>query len=266
LSLPLVRFGLLDGISHAVGTRHGGVSTPPYHSLNLGYATADDEAFVAENRRRFIGSAGLGQKHVVSARISHGKRVRVFRASDRVDGGDELAAVRSGSRRHEHFFYADAAVTDRPDLALLLSFGDCVPMAFADTRLGVVGAAHAGWRGTAVGIAAEVVRVMDREFGSNPGDIVVGIGPSIGPCCYSVDTSVVDTFRANGSDLEAYQRDGRTMLDLWATNERHLTDAGVRSRNIENVHVCTSCNVDAYFSHRAERGTTGRFGLIVSGG
>jgi YfiH family protein len=262
----LIRFDLLQTVAHAVGTRHGGISTPPYDTLNLGYGTRDEEYRVVENRRRFVESLGVARSSVVAGRLSHGTQVRTFRSSDHRSLNSYVTPVRSVSDRREAFFDADAAVSDVPELFLLLTFADCVPILFADRRRGVVGAAHAGWRGTARGIAVEVVRTMRREFGSNPRDMVIGIGPSIGPCCYEVGGEVLAAFAQSGLEAVTRQSNGSTSLDLWTTNERQLLEAGVAPENIENKRLCTSCNVDDFFSHRAEHGATGRFGLLIGRG
>jgi YfiH family protein len=256
----------LSEVAHGVSTRKGGTSSPPFHTLNLGYATADAETNVAENRRRFVEAAGLGRKSIVCGRISHGNDVAVLRGPGRASRRTQLEPVRAGSVRRGAFFDADAAITDVPDIALMLTFGDCVPLLFADARTGVVGAAHAGWRGTARAIAAEVVRAMQRECGCDPADIVVGIGPSIGPCCYAVAQDVLEAFTADGQQPVAWKQDGRFMLDLWGSNEQQLVDAGVLPPNIENPRLCTSCSIDRFFSHRAEGGKTGRFGVLISCG
>jgi polyphenol oxidase len=261
--LPTVSFGLLAGFTHAASTRHGGVSPSPYATLNLGYGTPDSEMNVAENRRLFVESLGVSTQQVVSARLSHGSEVRVFQASRPETLLCEDGPPRSGSNCRERYFHADAVVSNVPGLCMILTFADCVPLLFADRKRNVVGAAHAGWRGTALAVGARVVTAMRKEYGCDPADIVVGIGPSIGPCCYDVKSNVVDGFIAGGQ-IPAIERDGGIVkLDLWATNERQLISAGVPASNIENAGLCTSCNVDTFFSHRAERGRTGRCAIAI---
>jgi YfiH family protein len=261
--LPTVRFGLLDGITHAASTRHGGVSPSPYDTLNLSYGTPDTELNVAENRRLFVESLGVSTQDVVSARLNHGSEVKVFHASRPESLLCDDGPLRAGSNRRERYFHADAVVSDVPGLCMVLTFADCVPLLFADRKRSVVGAAHAGWRGTALALGARVVTAMRSEFGCNPTDIVVGIGPSIGPCCYNVKDNVVDCFIAGGQNPTIARDDGIVKLDLWATNERQLVAAGVPASNIENAGLCTSCHVDRFFSHRAERGKTGRCAIAI---
>jgi YfiH family protein len=261
--LPLIRFDLLGDTTHAISTRLGGVSRPPYDTLNLGYANQDDEVNVAANRATFLQALGVDTALVVSGWLSHGTEIAVFPAGEADRWPLSWETMRPGGRRRERLFRADAAVTDARGVYFMLTFGDCVPLLFADRRHGVVAAAHAGWRGTAGSIGPAVVRAMRKQFGCDPADIVVGIGPSIGPCCYAVGAQVVETFRNRGAIHQLECRDGLAYLDLWASNERQLTDAGIMPGSIENARLCTSCRTDLFFSHRAENGSTGRFGLCI---
>src|SRR5947209_8503099 len=179
-SLPLLRFSQFDGIRHAVSTRHGGISPVPYASLNMSVSTGDSEDNVTVNRRRLVEALGGSADRTLVGRLSHGNHVSVFRRDDTLPD--------------EQVFRSDGVVSDVPGLFVLLTFADCVPLLFWDTARGVIGAAHAGWRGTALGIAPAVIQTMVEDFGSNPADVVVGIGPSIGPCCYAVCHDVLQAF------------------------------------------------------------------------
>lgn len=246
-------------IKHAISTRHGGVSAAPFDTLNLGFATADTEDHVAVNRRRLFASLDVLPRDVIGARLTHGKEVSVFRRSRPREFPVAALPVRDGSARVERAFLTDGVVSDVPGLHFFLTFADCVPLVFFDAATGALGAAHAGWRGTAAGVGAEVVRTMSEVFGSDPGDIRVGIGPSIGPCCYTVGEAVFDTFRQRGN--EAVTGKDRSHLDLWTSNEHQLRRVGVS--DIESARICTACNTHTFFSHRGEAGRTGRFGLCV---
>ena len=259
-TLPLLRFSLFADVSHGMSTRHGGVSAGPFTSLNMGYSTADSEANVRRNRRRFL--EAVGATTAISARLTHGNQVTVLRASDSADLSLEKRPVRSGSDHEEQVFGTDGVLSDITGLHVLMTFADCVPILVADRRRGVIGAAHAGWRGTASGMASHLIRAMQDSFGCDPSDIIAGIGPSIGPCCYTVAEEVVAAFASRGSE-PVLVRNGATRLDLWATNERQLQAAGASASAIENLRVCTGCNVDTYFSHRAEGGLTGRLALCI---
>jgi len=174
-----------------------------------------------------------------------------------------IESVRPGSRRRELAFFSDAVISNVPGTNFMITAADCVPLAFADRSRNAIGAAHAGWRGTALSIASEVVHAMLRAFQSEPQDLIVGIGPSVGPCCYAVDEGVVRSFAENGHNPVIEKRGGKTYLDLWTTNALQLASAGVSAESIEICRICTSCNVQHYFSHRAEAGRTGRFALCI---
>lgn len=259
--LPAFRFQTLEGVSHAISTRHGGVSQGPYRSLNLGYGTDDDEDCVARNRSILGSALGLEPDQMFGASLTHGNEVSVFKTSEPSAFPARRSTVRPGSAREGTFFRTDGVVSDVAGLHFLLTFADCVPLLFADPVRGVVGAAHAGWRGTAASIGPNVVQAMAENFGSDPSHIVAGIGPSVGPCCYSIQRNVLATFEANGAPAVSEEREGRLYLDLWASNELHIRQAGVS--RIERSNVCTACNTETYFSHRAEAGVTGRFGMLA---
>lgn len=262
MSLSL-RFALLAAVSHGVSTRHGGVSPPPYDELNFGYSTDDAPENVRSNRRRYLEREGIPPERVISGWLTHGSDVAVFRAGRESEWPIVRDTVGRGAQYREPLFRADAVVSDVPSLHFLLTFADCVPLLFADPVRGIVGAAHAGWRGTAQAIGQAVVRAMWGEFGSDPRDIVVGIGPSIGPCCYTVSREVPAAFAARGVDAAVLRRGDALVLDLWESNERQLRDAGVPPASVENLRLCTGCHTDDYFSHRAEGGKTGRFGASI---
>jgi polyphenol oxidase len=256
-----LRFDLFREIPHGISTRYGGQSRHPYASLNMGLSTGDDEETVLSNRRAFWELLSVHPNNVVLGRFSHGAAVTVFQHEH--SSTVARAPIGPDSSRTESIFKSDAVISDVAGMYFFLTFADCVPLAFYDRRLDVVGAAHAGWRGTAAAVARVVVQTMKDAFGTDPADLVVGIGPSIGPCCYAVQENVIAAFRANGRDPVTASRGNQTYLDLWATNERQLWQAGLKRSSIENLRICTSCNVDRFYSHRAEYGRTGRFALCI---
>ncbi len=178
----------------------------------------------------------------------------------------------------------DALITQQRGLAIALSFADCTPIALYDPVEQVIGIAHGGWRGTARGIAFATIDAMRENFGSQPRNIYAGIGPTIGPCCYEVSQNVQDLFMGM-QDFEdsptqpQYRNPVRESavfsivhlldkdslrLDLWQTNRRQLLMAGLLPEHIESAEICTSDNVNHFFSHRAEHGKTGRFPMIMA--
>jgi YfiH family protein len=246
-----------------MSTRHGGVSAAPYESLNLGYSTPDSEESVTENRARFMQAVGAAPDNMMTAHLTHGNQVALFDATRPEQWPRARHPVRAGSARSTWVFQTDGVVSNVPGLSFLLTAADCTPLLFLDRARGVVGAAHAGWRGTARGIAGNVVRAMTQSFGTDPGDVVAGIGASMGPCCYTVGSDVIDTFTASGIEPVLVTDDGPTRLDLWESNRRQLLDAGIPPDSIETMGLCTGCHVSTFFSHRAEAGRTGRMAVAI---
>ncbi len=239
------------GLIHGVFTRLGGVSAAPWASLNVGASVGDDPQAVACNAERMYAALGLSRARACTVWQVHGTEVIV--ASETRADGRWLAQ-------------ADALLTDRPGLALSMRFADCVPVLLYDPIRPSVGIVHAGWRGTLADTVGAAVRAMTESFGTRPADIQAAIGPSMGPECYQVGQEVVEGTQAafgDVADLIHYADDGSAYLDLWAANCRALLRAGLISANIQVSRVCTACHTDEFFSHRAEHGRTGRFGVVI---
>ena len=247
-----------DVCVHAVSTRLGGVSQPPYDGLNLALHVGDALADVCENRRQFATSLGLSAADIVTPEQVHGERIaRVTRADAGRGATDYADAIPA----------TDALITDEPGLPLLLCFADCTPIVFLDPEKKAVGIAHGGWKGTVRSIAAKTLARMTEEFGTDPKDVLVGIGPSIGPCCYEIGEEVAAKFRAAfpyADELLLTERDGHTHLSLWEANRQQLLRAGVPEENIEVAGECTACRAKWYFSYRAAGGRTGRIGALIA--
>ena len=184
----------------------------------------------------------------------------------------------------EEIHKGDALITQQRGVALALSFADCTPIALYDPVTHSIGIAHGGWRGTARGVVLATIGAMIETFGSSPKNIYAGIGPAIGPCCYEVSQNVQDLFmgREQFADMPTQEQycglvresavftpvslpDKESLrLDLWETTRRQLLMAGLLPEHIEVAGICTACNVDQFFSHRAEHGKTGRFPMILA--
>ena len=250
--LRFFEFDLFPG-SHVVQgifTRHGGVSPQPWKSLNLGGLNGDSRENVIETRRRIFATMKRPVETIFGVWQVHSADVICPRRPRRLDS------------QHQK---ADAIVTNRSDITLFMRFADCVPVFFFDPIQQVVAIAHAGWQGTVKNIAARTVETMQAKFGSNPGDILAGIGPSIGPDHYEVGDDVVDAVCGvlGEQNPEVISRNnGRSRLDLWRTNQILLERAGVR--HIEVAGICTACQMRDWYSHRGEHGATGRFGALLA--
>lgn len=263
--LRFERLSQEPAIVHGVFTRHGGVSAPPFASLNASVATGDDPAAVANNREIIAGALELP---LASARPVHGARVvEVTSRSSK--------SPASGTRRWRSLAdEADAMMTDEPGLGLFWAFADCVPLILFDPAHRAVALVHAGWRGTAQAIAARAVRAMRARYGSRPADLLAGVAPAIGKCCYRVSHEVRACFDATpeARDTACFERRGEpegdaasrpVYLDLWESNRRQLLAAGLASDHIELAGLCTGCRTDLFYSHRIESKPTGRFGVAV---
>lgn len=214
---------------------------------DVGHGPNTESAVIERNRRAFIDESGFSIDSLVVSRQTHGNRVQVVTGSDR---GRGLYPAFDG------FPAIDAMVTNDCTVALGTIVADCVPVLVYDSRLHAIGLAHAGWRGTVGGIVAETVRTMADAYGTRPGDIVAGIGPSIGPCCYEVGKEVIDAWRDSAvPHLESaiVESESGYHFDLWAANRLVLIEAGVPDDQIEVSAVCVRCQHARFFSYRATR-------------
>jgi len=243
-------FESLDSsVTQALFTRQGGVSPAPWASLNLGGTVGDQPERVRENRLRAFAALGRDPVTLFDVWQVHGVNVVV------------ADAPHPPQASHQQ---ADAILTDKPGLTLFMRFADCVPILLYDPVRKVVGMVHAGWMGTVRGTLQATIETMRARFGTRPDDLQAAIGPSIGPDHYAVGADVVAHVRqAFGEDTSGLlaTREGGIHFDLWAANRLLLERAGVR--HIEVVGLCTACHVDDWYSHRAEKGRTGRFGAMI---
>lgn len=245
------------GITHGVSTRLHGSSSNPFLSLNLALHTGDDQATVVNNRQVFCDSLGVDFRKLVTAQQVHDAQVLIV---------DESYAGRGAGDYADAIAHTDALITNKSNIPLMLFFADCVPVLIADPVCKVIGIAHAGWKGTVLKIAQKTVLKMQKEFGSSPTDCLIGIGPSIGACCYEVDIAVKNKFAAafSYSNELMVPKGDKWLLNLWEANRRQLVDIGVLSQNIVTSGVCTACNNELFYSYRQENGQTGRLGACIS--
>lgn len=235
-------------------TRHTGSSPPPYASLNLGGSTGDDPSNIAANRARLSLLTSSDADALTFGQQVHGDRVQVV---ERGDVGRRFEAT-------------DALVTELPEVPLVILVADCVAVVLYDPIQRAVGIAHAGWRGTAAGISSKTVERMVEEFDTDPTDLIAGVSPSIGPCCYEVGPETIDRFHADQPLIAHHvlsptesSRSGHMMLNLWRANVLQLVTAGVFEANVDVAGICSSCHTEDFYSHRAEGGRTGRAAGLV---
>ncbi len=248
--IKYVTFESFAGLPHGVFTRHGGVSPAPWSTLNVGGSVGDEIANVRENRIRSFAALNRHAESIHDVWLVHGTDV-VF--------ADQPRDLSLKSPQ------ADLLFTDNPNVTLFMRFADCVPLLFHDPKKGVIGISHAGWMGTVKGVAAASIAAMKSHYGSDPRDVRAAIGPSIGPDHYEVGADVAGQVRASfGRHAESLlePRGEKFHLDLWSANRIQLEEAGVGS--VEVSQICTACHLDDWFSHRAEKGKTGRFGVLLA--
>jgi YfiH family protein len=237
-------------ITQAIFTRRGGVSPEPWNSLNVGGSVGDEGAHVAENRIRSFQVMGRDPASIHDVWLVHGTDI-VYADAPRLL---EHPAAK-----------ADILLTNKVDVSLFMRFADCTPIFFYDPVKQVIGMAHAGWMGTVHNVAGAAVTAMQQRYGSKPADILAAIGPAIGPDHYEVGSDVIaEVQSAFGEDAQRLliSRDGSTYFDLWTANQIQLENAGVEK--VELSGICTACHLDDWFSHRAEKGKTGRFGALMA--
>ncbi len=234
-------------VSMGFSTKFGGVSTGVCESMNLTYNTSDSLENVAKNFELYLDAIGANKNSVImSEKQIHGKEV--FCVTENFTGTKFIKGV-------------DGFVTNLRNITLITNHADCVPLYFLDPVKKVIGLSHSGWRGTVLGIGKETVFKMVNNFGSNPNDILAGIGPSIGKCCFETDSDVPDLFKENYSFCDNFifeKENGKYFVDIKGINKEILKSAGIPEKNILVSDICTMCSSDIFFSHRKmkqQRGT-----------
>lgn len=241
------------GFVNACSCRLHGESDIVPGTLNLALHVGDDVEKVLSNRKVFAEAIGVDAKRFTTCQQVHGSKVTLVTKELVGSGATDFANTIADT---------DALITNLPNVPLMLFYADCVPVLLADLESGAIGLAHAGWRGTVATIGAKTLAAMGEAFGTKPHNVLVGIGPSIGVCCYEVDDFVRD--QAKGyEEFFAPKGGGKYQLDLWGMNARQLVEAGVPAENIAISSVCTNDNVELFCSYRAEQGKTGRMGVCL---
>lgn len=244
---------------HLFSTRIGGVSEGDLGSMNLSYTRGDKTENVDENFRRIAGILDCTMDDFV---LSHQTHTTNVRAITEVDRG-------KGITRKRDYEDVDGLITNVPGIVLSTFYADCVPLYFLDPVKKAIGLSHSGWRGTVNKMGKVTVKKMTEEYGCNPKDIIAAIGPSICVDCYEVSMDVAQEFITafkNADNLDKIvilKNEEKAMLDLWQANLAVLTEAGIPKENISLPDICTSCNKDILFSHRASNGKRGNLGAFL---
>ncbi|HBA63829.1 MAG TPA: peptidoglycan editing factor PgeF [Lachnospiraceae bacterium] len=246
-------------VRHGFSTRIGGVSEGEWTSMNLSFTRGDREEAVQENFRRIGKAIGVLPEQMVFTVQTHTTNVREVQEED----------IGNGIARRIAYTDVDGLVTNRPGVCLATFYADCVPLYFLDPVKKAIGLSHSGWRGTAGKMGQVTVRKMTELYGCDPGDILAAVGPSICQDCYEVSEDVIDAFRAAydkkyWEELFYQKENGKYQLNLWRANEIVLTEAGIRPEHLAVTNLCTCCNSEVLFSHRASKGRRGNLGAFLA--
>jgi len=255
--LTFPSFKDIGSVNHGFSTRLGGVSEGIYETMNLSFSVGDKYENVIENYRRIAELLGTECCNIVTAKQCHGTNVEIVTDDDRGNG----------ITKSNKYTSVDGLITNIPGITLVTHYADCVPLLFVDPNKRVIATSHAGWRGTAGQVGNITIEKMKSEFGCDPKDILVGIAPSIGRCCYEVDEPVMSKMRAiEGVDISTSadkKENGKYMLDLKDVNRKIIMGAGVPNENITVSDICTCCNSNILHSHRATGGRRGCLGAFI---
>ncbi len=237
-------------------SRQGGVSDKPYDSLNLALHVGDEKKRVLENRSRLLSLFNSSIEKMVGCEQVHGNRVMVVGPQYAGRGSASLeTAVKD----------CDALVTSTPDLILSTYYADCIPLYFFDPVNKAVGLAHSGWKGTMQRTACACLETMIQTFDSRPQEVEVFIGPGIGSCCFKISRDLISQVNLSFGDFDGIinEYDNFCTWDLKRTNRLMLQQCGIKSENIYDCQLCTSCNPGDFYSYRRDQGFTGRMGAFI---
>lgn len=245
-----------DGVRHIFSTRHGGVSEGDCKSMNLNFERDSNRENVIKNYKILCDAVGIDFDGLVLSKQTHTNNVVTVTEEHRGTGISKPS-----------FNDVDGLVTNCPKVGLVTQYADCTPLVFYDPVKRVIATSHAGWRGTVKLIGKCTVDKMVKEFGCDPKDIIAGIGPNIGQCCYEVDDPVIDEFKKltflNLPDFVTPKGGGKYMLNLAEANRQILIHSGIKPENIDITDICTCCNSEDLHSHRASKGKRGTIGIII---
>lgn len=246
-------------VTHGFSTRIGGVSEGVCSTMNLSFSRGDKEEAVRENFRRMARALNVSEDSFVFSQQTHTTNVKKVTLSDKGKGLTVPLDYQD----------VDGLITDVPGLCLSTFFADCVPLFFVDPVHKAIGLSHSGWRGTAMKMGKVTIQRMKEEYGTNPADMIAAIGPSICQDCYEVSEDVILEFQnsfdeKHWKDLYYIKENGKYQLDLWKANQIILEEAGVLKENIAVTNLCTCCNSDLLFSHRASQGKRGNLAAFLA--
>lgn len=259
--VPYISYNALEKIpwiTHGFSTRAGGVSEGCLSSMNLGHGRNDAEENVIRNHEIIAEAIGFDAHNIVASRQTHTTNVRVVSKED----------CGKGVYKERDYDDVDGMITNEKNIVLATYFADCVPLYIVDTKNKAVGLSHSGWRGTVGKIGQVTLEKMNEQYGTKPEDIVVCIGPSICQNCYEVSLDVaqefMEAFPNHKEEILKDKGNDKFLLDLWECNRIIFEEAGVLPENINLPDLCTCCNSEFLFSHRATNGKRGNLAAFLS--
>lgn len=259
---PVLQFSIFnqtDMVKHGFSTRFGGVSTGIYASMNLGQSRGDDPEKVQRNYRIIADTIGVSTEWMVCSDQTHTTNVKVVTKED----------AGKGLLHPKDYQDIDGLITNVPGLCLVTYYADCVPLLFLDPVQKVIASSHSGWRGTVGHMGEITIQKMQSEFGCRPEHILAAIGPSICQDCYEVSEDVIQQFQQAfpeniWADLYYRKENGKYQLNLWKANEWILLNSGILPEHLAVTNLCTCCNSDLLFSHRASHGKRGTLAAFLA--
>ena len=251
-------FEEMPEIVHGFSTRLGGVSEGIYSSMNLSFTRGDKEEAVKENYRRISSAMGFAMENIVTSDQTHTANVRRVTEEDRGNGITKPRPYKD----------VDSMITNVPGIVLATFYADCVPLYFVDPVQKAIGLSHSGWRGTVSKIGKITVEKMSEEYGTRPEELYAAVGPSICQKCYEVSEDVAEEFRRvfdpkYWNALFYKKENGKYQLNLWEANRIVLLESGIPEDHISMPNLCTCCNPEFLFSHRASKGKRGNLGAFL---
>lgn len=258
--LPLLHYPLLDQtgiVEHCFTTRLGGVSEGIYSTLNFSFSRGDNPDAVLENYRRVAETFGKTVDDFICTDQTHTTTV--------LKVGKEERGY--GVTKEKPYTDVDGLITNEPGVILSTFYADCVPLYFVDPVHKAIGLSHSGWRGTVGRMGQKTLEAMAEAFGTRPEDVYAAVGPSICQDCYEISEDVAEyfyeEFQGHGDEILINKGNGKYQLDLWKTNEIVLLEAGIQPEHLAVTNVCTCCNSEVLFSHRASHGKRGNLAAFL---
>lgn len=260
-NLKIVKFPIFDkyrdDIIAAFSTRCGGISKGIYESMNLGFGRGDEKENVLENYKIFTEYLGVDYKDIVISSQYHHNNIKIVTEKDKG----------KGVIKDKDYQDIDGLITNIPEIPLITLHADCSAIYFYDPKKGIIGLAHAGWKGTAMEIAGKMVQTMAAQFDTMSEDLIIAISPSICGKCYEIDEDVKKEFHNMSIDSSPYisydSEKNKYYLDINNINKAILINKGVKEENIELANICTMENKDLFFSHRGHKGKRGNQAAIL---